>query len=646
MIAMNIKNSIFRLLFVSFFISSGILVANDLNVVNPLVAHNDTLYLNYYDNNHIFFPGDSIYAYIYSYTNEKGIPDGYNCYLQRLNAGDTLIGKFVIPDNSLYGLIKIGDRFTFDTHKGDFWEYCVIDADSVALRNAHYRVALTYLGTNPDNYRRTPDFQMTLENYQTENMYYPDNLVSVIAEISLNYELGKISHKDYEEQMERIIASSRFDWNNEDEIEVIIKSLRILGKTEKANSLELKYAKHYPNSRLTKEKEFEELAKIDDFNEFIDKSLLFIKKFNNSEYNEKLYLAIIQSYLQTGQFDKILNLFENMEVPSDIYYQIAFNLVENKNLKVKIKELDRYNTAKKLLVKATERVQKEIYPNLVLTPVEVTKLKDLKFINFLFLLAKLHWKEEKLDSLENIFSRILLFDKRLYNPEQLYRMSLYAYEFGRYEIALKLSKMYLSLDIKDIKIRNINKNSFIKFNPIEKYKEYYDSLNIIYQRHKLSLISSDMLDKNIELPTVKTLDGVTTSLKMFQGRILVIYSFGYFCDQCWDLFTDIDKLFDDYTDNNDVMIFPVLLWEKDKKKLLELQKFIDKNKLHSSIYYDYLNDVYRNLSITGVPTVTIIGQEGRENFRIEGIKPNKSMYEQIKRYIKYLSGGEWEKEKK
>jgi hypothetical protein len=637
---MKIKNYLIIAFILSLFSPATVLHANDLILFNPLVAHNDTLYISYYDSEKIFSPDDSVFVYIYSFTNEKSIPEGYNCYLKRKNVSDTLIAKFVIPDNSIYGLIKVGDRFKFDTQKGEFWEYFVIDADSTALRNAHYRAALTYLGSNPDNYSRTPDFKMALEHYQAENMYYPDNLVSIIAEISLNYELGKISRSDYEKQMERIIASARFDWDNEDEIDVIIKSLRILGKTERANSLDAKYAKHYPNSRLSKEKEFEQLAKIDDFNEFIDKSLLFIKKYKNSEYNEKLYLAIIQSYLQKHQFDKLLNLFDNMDVPSDIYYQIAYNLIENTNLTVNLEEKERYDIAKQLLAKAGKRIDSENYPNLALTPVELRKLKDIKNIKFLFLLAKLYWKENKMDSLENIFSKILLFDKRLYTPEQLYKMSLYSYEFGSYEISLKLSEMYLVVDNKDIKIKNINKNSFIKFNAVEKYKEYYDSLNNAYQSRKKFLIQSDMIEKHIELPTVKTLDGVNNSLKMFQGRVLIIYSFGYFCDQCWDLFTDIDRLFDYYSENREVMLFPVLLWEKDKKKLKEVQKFIDKNKLHSSIYYDYLNDVYRNLTITGVPTISIIGQDGMMNFRIEGIKPGTSIFEQVKQYVSFLTSEE------
>jgi peroxiredoxin len=196
--------------------------------------------------------------------------------------------------------------------------------------------------------------------------------------------------------------------------------------------------------------------------------------------------------------------------------------------------------------------------------------------------------------------------------------------------------MYLIIDNKDVKINNINKNSFIKYNSIEDYNSYIKRINNLSRQKTIDNVRELMIEKFIDLPTIKTLDRTTVSLKMFKGRILVIYSFGYFCEECWDIFADIEKLNKDYSDKTDVMIFPVLLWEKDKKKLKEVQKFIEKNNLNVSIYYDYINSVYKNLSITGVPNISIIGQEGAMNFRIDGIEPGTDIYEQIKTYIEYL----------
>jgi peroxiredoxin len=615
---------------------STLSLANELKVINKDVLPGDTLHLIYVDNDSLFKSSDSVYAFIYSFSQPNDIPAGYNGLFRRVEATDTLVCNFLIPDKSVYGLIKIGDGFTFDTNYGKLWEYFVINPDSTAKRNAHYFAALSYLASNPDNFKRIPDFALALDEYQAENMLYPDNLLSTIAELSLHYELMNISEKEYNEQLERIIASARFDWDNESEIDLIIKSLRILGKTDKSKSLRIKYAKHYPDSKIAEEIEFEKLSKIDDFNDFIDKSIIFIKRHPNSAFNEKLYLAIIKSYLQTRNFDKMINLFNNMDVPSDIFYQIALNLLENKELNVKIDEKKRFDIAKNLLNTAISKIENEKYPNLTLTPIEKRNLKNRKYLNYYFQLAKLYWDENKPDSLEQVFGKILLIDKRFYTQEQLYKMTLYSYKFGRYELSLKLSEMYLIIDNKDVKINNINKNSFIKYNSIEDYNSYIKRINNLSRQKTIDNVRDLMIEKFIDLPTIKTLDRTTVSLKMFKGRILVIYSFGYFCEECWDIFADIEKLNKDYSDKTDVMIFPVLLWEKDKKKLKEVQKFIEKNNLNVSIYYDYINSVYKNLSITGVPNISIIGQEGAMNFRIDGIEPGTDIYEQIKTYIEYL----------
>ena len=632
---MKYKYLFINLLFLVLTFSIGFIQANELKILNPKVLRNDTLYLQYIApiNNS---ENDTLFAYIYSFIATETMPDGFNCNLIRQNNTDTLIGKFLVPARSICGLIKIGDGFNFDTQQGEFWDFIVINSDSLPMRNAHYRLALTYLGANPDNYRRTPDFTKALENYQAENMYYSDNLVSTIAEISLNYELGKIQRTEYEEQLQRIIASARFDWDNEEEIEVVIKSLRLLGKKKRANSLERKYASNYPNSKIAKQKEFEKIAQVTNFNDFIDNSQLFIKKYPYSEYNEKIYLAMIQSYLQTGHLDKMLLMFDNMQIPSAIYYQISYNLIENKSLKIDLDDNERYNLSKQLLAKALEGINTEEYPNLALTPLEVNKLKDLHSIEFLTLLAKIYWKKNQLDSLENVYNRLLTFDKRIFNKQQLYVLSIYANKLARFSDAFELSGMYLLNDMNDIKIKNINKNSYSILHPSVNYNTYIDSLNIIYKQRNKHLPKEKMINQHINLPAIKTLDGVTTSLKMFRGRILLVYSFGYFCEQCWDLFSDIDSLYKKYNNNSDVMVFPVLLWEKDKKSLKAAEKFIVQNKLSVSIYYDYLKEAFNYLSITGVPTITIIGQDGFVKFRIEGIKPEKSVYDEVKQYIDYL----------
>jgi len=625
----------FSILF--FFNSAEGYSKNKLLLSNKTLHRNDTLRLTYQDSNKDF-KSDTIFAYIYSFDSHKEIPSGYNALLVKTDTSDdTFKGVFVIPDNSIFALIKIGDRFFFDTNEGEFWDFIVVDDNSTVYRNAYYRAGLSYMGAFATNYRRTPDFYKAINYYQKENMYYPDNLQSIIAELSLNYELGNISEKDYHSQLEDILASTNLNYNNEDEVKVIIKSLRILGKSKDANKLENKYSYHYPNSQIAKDKAFEKLAKINDFNDFIDQSILFLKQYNDSQYSEKLYLAIIQSYLQVNKFKQLMDFLNNVDAPGQVYYQIAYNLLENKELKLSLSKQERLNYAKQLLTKALQHIDKQTYINVALTPVEKNKLKDLKSIESLFLLSKLYWKEKDNDSLKNIIKKMMLFDKKLFSREQLYYLSLYSYNTNIYKLSLILSKLYISLDTNNIKINNINKSSYNKLYNIDNYGNYHNKLISQFKISKLRLYKQKYLEKKIDFPVVKTLDGVTTSLDIFRGRTLIVYSFGYFCDQCWDLFADIEKLQKKYNDDAELIIFPVLMWNKDKKTFDEIDKFLQKNKLNTTVYYDYLNEVYKNLTITGVPTISIIGPNGFLNFRIEGIKPNMNLYDEIINCLEFLN---------
>ncbi len=621
-----------------FFFNSAVGYSNNkLLLSNKTLHRNDTLRLTYQDSNKDY-TSDTIYAYIYSFDSHKEIPSGYNALLVKTDSSDdTFKGAFVIPDKSIFGLIKIGDRFFFDTNDGEFWDFNVVDDNSTVYRNAYYLAGLSYLGAFATNYRRTPDFEKAMKYYQKENMYYPDNLQSIIAELSLNYELGNINEKDYHSQLEHIIASANLDYNNEDEVKVIIKSLRILGKTKEANKLENKYSYNYPNSQIAKDKAFERLAKINDFDDFIDQSILYLKKYNHSEYSEKLYLAIIQSYLQVNKFKQLMDFINNIDAPGQVYYQIAYNLLENKELNVNLTEQNKMDYAKRLLTEAMRHNDKQSFTNVSLTPVEINKLKNLKSIEILFLLAKLYSKEKNNDSLKVIINKIMIFDRKLFSQEQLYYLSLYSYKLNIYNISLILSDLYNSLDTNDVKINNINDSSYTKLYNIDNYRDYHNNLISQFKISKLKQYKQKYLEKKINFPVIKTLDGVTTTLDIFRGRTLIVYSFGYFCEQCWDLFADIEKLQNKYNNDDELLIFPVLMWNKDKKTFDEIDKFLQKNKLNTTVYYDYLNEVYKNLSITGVPTISIIGPNGFLNFRIEGIKPNMNLYDEIINCLEFLN---------
>jgi len=581
------------------------------------------------------FNEDTIFVYLYSFSKDNSIPTGFNTELLRQDSSNRFKGIISLPAGSVFGLIKVGNNERIDNNHSEFWDYNVIDIDSLPVKYSMYRAALSYLGSFADHYRRIPDYKQAESCYGKENELYPDNLISNIAGLSLSYELGSLKKKEFETQLKTSISSSRINYENQAEIELIIKSLRLIGEYKQADRLEAKYIFNYPGTRLAIETEFNELSDIDDFDHFIDMSLSFIRRYPESEYTEQVILAVIQSYFQIDRFEELHEMLRNIDLKSQISYQIAYNLIDNKDIDFELSDSIRYETCKFYLNKALLSLKNETMYELGLTPLETEISKQAYSSDYLFLLAKVYDNNTMPTERDNTLNKLLDL-KSAMSTEQLYKYSLFAFNIKKYDISLILSQQYLIYNIQNIKMININKISYDILYPNDNYIDYSMFIDSLYKIKQSVITNENNLNKEIILPSIKTFDGINLSLKIFQGKILIIYSFAYFCDQCWDIFTDIEKLFTEYRKENRIIIIPVLMWPEDKNTLEEIVKFSEKNNLKVPIYYDYLNEVYKELSITGVPTISVIGKSGKLNYRLEGLEPGGTVYDELRTKLELL----------
>jgi thiol-disulfide isomerase/thioredoxin len=208
-------------------------------------------------------------------------------------------------------------------------------------------------------------------------------------------------------------------------------------------------------------------------------------------------------------------------------------------------------------------------------------------------------------------------------------MQLYYNKYD-YDKTLFLSELLYFNDLFVNNLDTLNYLSYNKLYPNDKYNNYTDSLYKIKEIQTQVEIKQSMVKKKVEPPTLKTLDGSPLSTKMFQGRVLLFYTFAYWCDECWDMFNYIESLYQKYRENENVLIFPVILWNKEKENINETKNFLEKNKLDVPIYFDLLNETYKNLSITGVPSIIIIDQESNMVSRFDGITNLDETFSKIK----------------
>lgn len=608
-------------------------------ILSDNLRQNDTLTLEYRDAAK-HFNTEEINAFLYVFSRDEVLPKGYNVQLKKDSLNLNYLnyaGKFIIPNDAVFSLIKLVSGRITDNNHHNYWDFLIYTDDNKPIKGANYRAALSYMGNLSENYKRTPNFSKAISYLEDENKLYPDFLLSRIAELSLKYEIGEIQKSEFEQSVKKLISDFRIDYSREDEVISIVKLLRIIGESKRCDELEAKYASNYPNSKSAIKLEFEKLSTINDFDYFVDRSLLFLRKYKGSEFEERVFLALIQSYFQMGEIDKLLNILRGFTIPDVISFQLADNLLNNKDISLNSSNEDLQASILELITDGIKTLRENPIINQSLTPFENNDLLTSRELDYLILLTDAYKQFNKPDSIKSNMSNIINnYKLEDFNLSQLNKMINLIDNNDNYKYLFDLTTHALMLNNKDTTIVYLNKLLFQKLYPDNIYIIYLDSINNIIKQNELTQLKNRYLSQTINYPSIKTLDDINVSLKVFQGRIILLYAFAFFCDQCWDLFNDIEQLFNEYAENKDVLILPILLWEKDKNEIKQIANFSSKNNLKVPIYYDYLSEVYKNLSISGVPTVAIIGRNGDVNFRIEGIPTEDTIYGKLKKYLNFL----------
>lgn len=611
-------------------ITTGSLTANELKLNKSKPQEQDTL-IFLYNNSNFFKDSDSLYAFLYLFDKNSTEPELYNISLRKTTK-DTLKGQFILPKNYVFGLIKIGDGFDFDTKGGEYWDFNVYYENKLVKQGGYFKAALSYLGSFPKNCSRNPNFEKAISNFEKELTLYPDNIKVKIALLSIQYETFKISKTEFEDRLKRIISSTNVNYQSEEEITSISKALRTLGNKEKALDIELKFAKDFPNSKLAESHEFEQLSKIDKFDSFVDKSLSFIRKHPSSEYNERIYLALIKSYLQTKRYQELRAILNNSSTPSEVLFQFAENLIFNNSVDLSLSDSEKRTDALSFIDSALFKIKnKKVLNYSSNNSIEIDNYYNNKIIDLLYLKNRINLDN---DLLNNIIRE---FDLRLIKNQILRQYLQQSYIENNYMNYLKISEFCYVNDINvsysDSLIQIIHSKLF----PFQSFSDYKSNLDNLASKRKIEKLELERSSEKSKFPSISTYNDLNLQLSVFQGRILVLYFWNFDCDPCVDYISKLDSLYSHYQGSSEVLIYPIILLQKDLDKNT-VNDFINKNKLNLPIYLDYLNESYLNFSVTGLPTLMIIDREGNTAYRLNGLSPQEDRIQEIIEKIEFLKG--------
>jgi pentatricopeptide repeat protein len=569
----------------------------------------ETITINYIPDGK-YFMDEILYARIYAFNSENTQATAYEFMLSDDSENNRYTGSFTVPANVVFLMAKISNGKIIDDNNSMFWDIMFYKSGK-AVKNAHLKNGLSYLGNLPENMNRNINFKRALEHFEKEIELYPDNIPAQVGYVSLMLDLQKIDYKEYSSRIEKIVLMS-FDNNNENEVRAISRALKSLNRIDEASKLEKEFAKNHPKSQLAEEIFLAELAKADSLEEFSDGVLEYLGKFPVTDNRERIYSALVSGYLQTGEVDKVISILNKMEnVPAGAYAQIAFALINDEELKNITTEY-RIQKAVNLMNIAIYKIKKD---NIDFKPSYMT-LKEwelrnrIRYAGLLEEYGQILMATEQYNEALNKFSAALDVYKddapvSLY--ENIINLCLQTHRSeNAYETALLAIKNSAESEYILDKIRELHKE-LVKPSSIE---SVIVSAKAEAEKERFKKISFERMKMSFSDVPIKNINGEKTSLAELKGKVIVLMFWSSWCDPCDDALAGLDELSDEYKDESSVYIAAVNIWENEDDKPQLVKDFFKDSGVKFNNLIDDNNLLPYELGISGLPTTCYIGKSG------------------------------------
>lgn len=120
--------------------------------------------------------------------------------------------------------------------------------------------------------------------------------------------------------------------------------------------------------------------------------------------------------------------------------------------------------------------------------------------------------------------------------------------------------------------------------------------------------------KGAETPAAyesETKDGKKVTLDQFKGKVVLLTMGATWCPDCQKELKMLNKLYQSYKDNKDVVFLPTYLVDGKKETKDTIKAFYEKEKLDLPCYYGDKAILRANFQIGWIPTLMVINKEGK-----------------------------------
>lgn len=571
--------------------------------------------------------GGNLHAVAYLFTTDAESPEAVDVTLSKKSGRWS--GSLQLPASTVYGIVKVGNGRMYDTNKDLYWEFLVTKDGTRHVEGAHMKAAMARSGQLPAQCRMKDDVEEALELLNKESRLYPKNIVAQLNYIMIAKAVGELDELEATGKY-RELTSSVMQIKSPIEAIVIAQAYAGQGKTEDANRVMEDAAARFPRSVAAEQYELEQVGKAESLADFIQRVLKHFESFPATSARQNITDAVTRATTQQGALRELIYFLDKHPMASAKTYHQAVNFIgANDTLRPQAFRL--------------------IDDGLKAADDPARRPRNI---------GVSEWNEE-----QRISRSLLLFvkgaieraqnraDDAIASLEKSMQIAGDDTEKGCREMLIDLyrngNKPKKALEVAKSAIVSGSSTPGI----LQAYREILrsqgeDSSEIADQESALrskgrSAMARRVQQEFLNLPgidgTFTRLDGTPVKISDWKGKVVIIDYWATWCGPCRQSFPSLQKLYERYKDDPNVLIAVVNVWERSDDRVKTVKDFMSKNtSLTFPMFMDKDDSVVRKFGVTGIPTKFYLGKDGRIQFKEVGLHPEEQFLEEATTRIEAL----------
>ena len=519
-----------------------------------------------------------------------------------------------------------------DDNGSKAWNILLTGKNGKPLMGAQFMQALLHLQKNYFGFKHLQDSAKAMEALRRELKLYPNNWRANLLVWGIdNKKTG--DEKTKQRIAKELAAVYGREKNNELAVRDLLQWFTLTNQSKKSDEIESIWLKKSPDGAIAEWKAQQEFMKEKEQGKRAALAAQYVERFTVKRGMEPMFIS---AFLRAKDYAKAVSFIEKYPTVSSNYY----------------------NSIGNSLISKGEQIDKGV--EIVKRGLDRTIAGDVRTNLDFIMLTRKEWKQNITylrGMIADTYGEGLMKTGKYTEAETILEESNLLMESDDTDNNARLVECYVK-NGKNDKAISVSYSSLVKGkgNPllISLYKTAYtavkgteagfDSMLTIAKTEMGKELRIKLKKEIVDNPSIdfelKSLNGAMVKLSDLKGKVVVLDFWATWCGPCLSSFPTLQKMYDRFKNNPNIVILAINTWERVKPEEREqhVRDFIAKSKYTFPVLFD--KEAVNEYGVEGIPTKFIIDKNGRIRFKDVGFGGAQEMEDKMELQFEMLLGDE------